>query len=297
MIGQRNYPSPYAYWTYRWYSPDQKVFVAVYNISQPKNPILENSHEVDGYLQDSRLSGNQLYFVTQLDFRVAPYYISEFAKSSNKIKDTTTAFSRDFSLSNVIPEVRDTLPNPFAKLGFSKYLQSVRRVVDSCQNISFVLPDTKSLASVDISPTFTTISSLDIGASRPKVKTTLVFGAVSQIHMSQSSLYLVSSVSTNASTSSSCPRNAKCLAPVYQNTASTLVHRFSLEAGNAIHKTTTTLGGTPLNQYSMDEDQKGNFRIVTSIYDWTNGTNNNSTAVSVIGKDGKIIGSLSGIGK
>lgn len=297
IVGQKYYSSPYGYWSYRWYAPDQKVFVAVYNISNPSSPVLENSHEVDGYLQDSRLNGNQLYFITQSDFRVPPYYLTQFAKSTNKLKDTTAALSKNFSLSTIVPEVRDTLPNPFARLGFSKYLQSVRRVADNCQNIAFVLPEGKTLSSLDITPTFTTIASLDISAPRPKVKASLVFGSVSQIHMSQSSLYLVSSVSQNTDGTSDCPPNPRCIAPSYRYTSSTLVHRFTLDKGDATYRTTTTLGGNPLNQYSMDEDASGNFRIVNSHFDWSSGENNNSTSVSVIDKNGKVIGSLGGIGK
>lgn len=298
IIGQKYYSSPYGYWNYRWYAPDQKVFVAVYNISNPTAPVLSHSHEVDGSLQDSRLNGNQLYFVTQSDFRVAPIYITQFAKSTDKLADTKNALSKNFSLANIVPEVRDTLPNPFARMGFSKYLQSIRRVADNCQNIAFVLPEGKTLSSLNISPTFTTIVSLDIATPRPKVKTSLVFGSVSQIHMSRAALYLVSSVSQNTdAVSSDCPPNARCIMPSYRYTSSALVHRFALDAGNAIYKNSTTLGGTPLNQYSMDEDASGNFRIVTSHYNWENGENNNSTSVSVIDKNGKVIGSLGGIGK
>jgi inhibitor of cysteine peptidase len=300
IVWQKYYSSPYNSWNYRWYAPDQKVFVAVYNISNPASPVLAHSHEVDGYLQDSRLNGNQLYFITQSDFRVAPYYITEFAKSSNRLQDTTNALSKNFSLTNMVPEVRDTLSNPLARLGFSKYIQSIRRVADNCQNIAFVLPEGKTLSSLNISPTFTTIASLDISQSRPKVKTSLVFGSVSQIHMSQSSLYLVSSISqTSSPVDVSCPAGTLCqpYRPELGYISSTLVHRFSLSAGNAIYQNTTTVGGNPLNQYSMDEDASGNFRIVTSIHDWSNGENNNSTSVSVINKSGKVIGSLGGIGK
>ncbi len=123
-----------------------------------------------------------------------------------------------------------------------------------------------------------------------------MFGSVSQIHMSQSSLYLVSNVSQNVG--SSCPPGAECLRPNYGGISSTtLVHRFALDKGIATYQNTTTLMGNPLTQYSMDEDVNGNFRIVTTNYDWSNRQNNNSTSVSIINKAGKVVGSISGIGK
>ncbi len=45
----------------------------------------------------------------------------------------------------------------------------------------------------------------------------------------------------------------------------------------------------------MDEDGNGNFRLVTQLYSWSSGENKNSTTVSVVNPQGKVIGSLSGI--
>lgn len=42
----------------------------------------------------------------------------------------------------------------------------------------------------------------------------------------------------------------------------------------------------------MDEDENGNFRIVTQVYNWSNGKNENSTVLSIIGTQGKVIGKL-----
>lgn len=50
-----------------------------------------------------------------------------------------------------------------------------------------------------------------------------------------------------------------------------------------------------MNQYSMDEDESGNFRLVTQLYAWSSGVSENSTTLSVIDPKGKMIGTLSGI--
>lgn len=47
-----------------------------------------------------------------------------------------------------------------------------------------------------------------------------------------------------------------------------------------------------MNQYSMDEDASGNFRIVTQKYAWTDNGNANTTGLYVISAAGKTIGKL-----
>lgn len=44
-----------------------------------------------------------------------------------------------------------------------------------------------------------------------------------------------------------------------------------------------------MNQYSMDEDTTGNFRIVTQNYAWSSNGNKNTTELSVLSPIGKLI--------
>ena len=104
-----------------------------------------------------------------------------------------------------------------------------------------------------MNPVLTTIASLKISSPNIKLQTSLVLGDVSQIHMSEKNLYLVSDIYKN-SPSSKCPPNAKCIAPVYYNNTSTLIHRFALVSGKVQYKNSAEVSGIPLNQYSMDED-------------------------------------------
>lgn len=53
--------------------------------------------------------------------------------------------------------------------------------------------------------------------------------------------------------------------------------------------------GSPLNQYSMDEDAGNNFRIVTTLSSWSGGTNTSTTRLSVLNPSGTVIGSLTDI--
>jgi uncharacterized secreted protein with C-terminal beta-propeller domain len=42
-------------WSYRWYPPETKSIVAVYNLKDPKKPVLERFSQIDGDLRESRL--------------------------------------------------------------------------------------------------------------------------------------------------------------------------------------------------------------------------------------------------
>ncbi len=290
VILASKYSSTESYWNTRWYNPETKTLVQVYSLSNPSKPILTHFHTIDGYLHDSRLIGDRLYFLTQSDFRIAPYYMTKYQNSKNRNTELVKSFDANFLLKNIVPEVRDSLPNPVWP---GKYITSTRSTVSQCQDLSVVLPNTKTLSTISMTPVFTTIASLNIAKSNSSIETSLVFGAVNQIHMSQTGLYLVSNITKNAI--NACPSNAKCFAPTYYSSSSSLIHRFALQNGKAIYKNTAEVVWNPMNQYSMDEDKSGSFRIVTQSYDWVSGENKNTTNLSIIGPSWKIIGSLSWI--
>lgn len=75
----------------------------------------------------------------------------------------------------------------------------------------------------------------------------------------------------------------------------TLVHRFALDQGKTAYVYTKSIAGSPLSQYAMDENDQGEFRIVTQKYAWTDPQNKSSTELSIIAKDGNKIGGLSNI--
>ena len=190
---------------------------------------------------------------------------------------------KDFSLKSLAPEIRESYLS-----SKGKYLQSIRSSVENCKDVTFVLPDAKTLKNIEFNPALISLSSLDLSSATAKMKSELLFGDVSQIHMSQSSLYITSTISQTSS-ASSCPPNAKCFAPSYTPTSSTLVHRYALKNGGLAYQYTSTVGGNPMTQYSMDEDASGNFRLVTQNYAWSSAGNMNTTELSVISPKGKVI--------
>ena len=62
----------------------------------------------------------------------------------------------------------------------------------------------------------------------------------------------------------------------------TLVHRFALSNTQTSYVYTKKIEGSPLSQYSMDENDRGEFRIVTQKYAWTGTGSQNTTEVNII---------------
>ncbi len=289
LVGSK-YVSSNSNWTSRFYAPESKTVVAVYAIKDPMNPILERYTQIDGNYRDSRIVGNTLYFLSTSDFRMPPVYMTTYARETTGFTKAITALSKDFHVKNLAPEIRES---SLGKKG--KYIQNIRSSVASCKDVTFVLPDAKTLKNVDFTPSLVSLSSLDITTPTAKIKSELLFGDVSQIHMSKSALYITSVISQSASSNSTCPANAKCFAPSHSTVSSTLVHKYTLQNGGLAYKYSSTVAGNPMNQYSMDEDASGNFRIVTQNYAWSSGKNQNTTELSVISPSGKVIGKLENI--
>lgn len=211
-------------WNYRWYAPESKSIVAVYNVSTPEKPILERYSQIDGNYRESRLIGDMLYMVSSSYLRMPPVYSTLYAKKTTGFDDSINAIGKDFSLKNISPEIRESI-----RTNKGKVLQSIRSSVANCKDVTFVLPDDETLKSIDFSPTFVSLSSVNISDPTSKMKSELLFGDVSQIHMSQSALYITSAVSVSGNSTSPCPINAECAMPAYSSTISkTLVHKYAL---------------------------------------------------------------------
>jgi len=69
-----------------------------------------------------------------------------------------------------------------------------------------------------------------------------------------------------------------------------VIHRFAIKDGEIAYKTTGTVPGYLLNQFSLDEN-RGNLRVATTVSDWSSDENQYSN-VYVFDPDLKIIGRL-----
>ena len=289
IVGQKYQMNANLYQS-RWYAPESKTLVAIYHVGNPKMPVLERYNQIDGSYRESRLIDSRLYLLSTSDLRIPPVYMNSSARNEDATwSHTMDAIKKEFSIQAVVPQIREVRMSTST----GKYIQNVRSSTRNCSDVSFVLPDDDTLQHVNFTPSFISVSSIDITDPVARMKSDLLFGDVSQIHMSKNSLYITSVISQDTTAiDSKCPPNARCISPSYQNTSSTLVHRYELHNGNPMYVYTATISGNPMNQYSMDEDANGNFRIVTQQYAWSSGENKNSTVLSILDPKGTVIGKL-----
>ena len=107
--------------------------------------------------------------------------------------------------------------------------------------MTFVLPDANTLKNIEFTPSLISLSSLDIASSTAKMKSELLFGDVSQIHMSKNALYITSVISQGIAAPSKCPPNARCFAPSMSSISSTLIHKYALQNGGLAYQYTSTV--------------------------------------------------------
>lgn len=271
------------YWTY-WYNNSQKSVIAIYNIQDVSRATLIRNIEVDGYLSDSRLSENgMMTAVVTTSYWMPPIY---------RYVDTSSKMARpvfDYSTRNLMPRISDQ------QFSNGKVTNSNRSIAD-CTGMSSILPSKNTLSKYTINPNLTSILRFDIRVPNGKIDSEVIVSEAGQIHVTKDSVYLTANM-WQKNTTSTCPPNAQCASPMIWNpgTSSTLVHKFNLTNAKIRYSYSKEVSGTPLNQYSMDEDSSGNFRIVTSLNSWSGGLNTSSTSVSILNSNGVIAGSLTKI--
>lgn len=245
------------YWTY-WYNNSQKSIIAIYNIQDVSKATLLRNIEVDGYLSDSRLSETgMMTAVVTTSYWMPPIY--RYMDSSSKMARPVF----DYSTRNLMPRISDQ------QFSNGKVTNSNRSITD-CTGMSSILPSKNTLSKYSINPNLTSILRFDIRVPNGKIDSEVIVSQAGQIHVSKDSVYLTANM-WQQNTSSTCPPNARCASPMIWNpgTISTLVHKFNLTNAKIRYSYSKEVSGTPLNQYSMDEDVNGNFRIVTSLNSWS----------------------------
>lgn len=216
LVGQK-YTNQGSFFTFRYYAPETKTIVAVYDITTPETPRLERYNQLDGSYRESRLIGSTLYLLSSNTLRMPPVYLTRTTDDAG-YDEAIKKLRSDFALKYVVPQVRETRESGTS----GKYIQSIRSSVANCSDITFVLPDEETMKHIDFSPAFVSLSSIDILSPTAKMRTELLFGDVSQIHMSKSSLYITSTISQSTISDKSSSWG-------YGYESSTLIHRYSLE--------------------------------------------------------------------
>ena len=244
-----------------WWS---RSLVIVYDISDLDNLKLEKLSEVYWSFEDARMIDDQLYLITSINLS---WYSIAWRDEPIVFKDMQ-------------PKLTDiTLKKTFNwKIKYNKKITSM-----PCESIFYLLPSEETMKETDTYPNFTLVSQISLSDLEATPKQSLVFWNVDEIHMSQTSLYLPAPIYFSHPTKCSL---RWCYSTRYYRDENTLVHKFNLWE-SVSYQDSTIIPWTPLNQYSMDEDNDGNFRILTTTW-----YDQRATHLSILDKDLKLKWSL-----
>lgn len=280
-----------------WFNRQVKTVVVIYDISDVNSLKIDKYYETDGSITESRMIGKYLYILSNSQFSF-PYELYYDGVQKNGIGTMNeTKFNADFVGSTVKPlkvELRKTSiasEKNFILNGKLYPYNLARKDNTTCANIEYVLPDAETMKQFDFTPSLVTLSIIDTEDATKETKTKVLFGDVNQIHMSLSSLYITSHLTT--SYDFRCGPLMRCIMPYYYRGENTLIHKLSVKDDTTSYVASTVIPGAPLNQYSMDEDSATqNFRIVTS-----HSYPSQSTELFILDPKLQILGKLQGIGK
>lgn len=244
-----------------------RTLVIVYDISDLENLKLEKLTEVYGSFEDARMIWDQLYLISSINLSWYSIAWRDDPVVFNEMKPKLT----DITLKKSVD----------GKKIYDKKVSSL-----PCDSIFYLLPSEDTMKETGTYPNFTLISQISLSNLEATPKQNLVFGNVDEIHMSQTSLYLPAPIYFSNPTRCS---HWGCYSSWYYRDENTLVHKFNLEK-SVKYQDSTIIPGTPLNQYSMDEDDNWNFRILTTTW-----YDQRATHLSILDKDMKIKWSLMNI--
>lgn len=245
-----------------WYDNASKTSVLILNLVNPSKPSIEQFIEFNWFFDDARLINNILYVFNnaQISF---PYNIME---------------QGDINLKQLLPNTT------------TSYIDSSKIKVENkepkCENVSLLLPDSSTLEKYGFNFTFQSVISINLDNYSTHQK--FLMGSWFERHMSQKGLYLTSQVWEERKFK--CEDGFRCWFPTYFTENYTQIHKFNINNKNWSLKYagSNLISGSPLNQYSMDEDEKWNFRIITSdFWKWT--------SVFVLDKELNVVGNLTWI--
>lgn len=206
---------------------NDRTIIAIYDTSNIKDLKMLKFENLPGSYKDARLIEDELYVISEEGLNRWWW--------KRKYHNFESAFARIETTSQ--GEVKHPL---------------------ECDQISYVLPEDKNL---NLNPTFSLIFSMDIRNTNKKTETTALLAPKGEIHMSQNALYLASNFYTYDKWN--CPKDMFCPTPYFKSWTQTLIHKFNRKGLQMNYENSAIIPGELLTQYSMDEDNKGYFRILT----------------------------------
>lgn len=264
------------YWYY-WFNRQTKTVTVVYDISNINSLKLEKYYLVDWNYSKSRKIWDYVYVLSNSNFSFpySTYYWPMMKWSALSLN--SDKLNSDFDAKKLLPkksELRSTSnkSEQNVKIKWKNVAYNANTdYVSKCADIEYIIPDEETIKKFDFSPSYLTLSIINIKNPEESVKTKLLFWDVSETYMSLDNLYITSNLYTTYDFK--CPQIQcikapcpvfDCYMPYYNRWENTLIHKISINWSTAKYQNTAIIPWTPLNQYSMDE-KDWNFRIVTSL--------------------------------
>lgn len=257
------------------------TFVLVYDITDPKKPVLTKDMDYEGSYVSSRLISDKLYVISSKSLNywgVEPMYRMAIDTSSKMMNpNQITSYSgpsNPLGLSDAAyKENLEALYNYQFQPKYSNNLTGQVSVLDYDKIHYF--PDY-------VTPNYMLTIGIDLASEAVDVKTYL--GSAEIVYASEDHLYLSFTKYEYAN-----QYNALLYVPNYSK--STTVYKFKLENGQINYEARGSVPGSVLNQFSLDEFN-GNLRLATTTGEMWDQTNISKNNVYILNTDLQEIGKL-----
>ena len=264
-----------------WYFSTSTVLAQVYDVRTPTAPAKIREVEIDGDSIATRMVGTQLYLV-------ARQYPNFYAVANAGIKSST----------GIVPTVRDTAR--------SKVARSL--ALKNC----FYFPGFDD-------PNYLIVAGVDVGNPKSPAQVTAYLGAGDQVYASTQNLYVTGSRRLDIFLLEPLQLNATpaltgvsgALTPLVgglaamvtvptlpiaapTNQEQTAIYKFALHNGAPAFVATTTVPGSILNSYAMDEFSN-TFRVATTEHAWWTGVQQDRNNLWVLDSNLHVTGSVTNL--
>jgi len=147
-----------------------------------------------------------------------------------------------------------------------------------------------------VTPNYLFIAGVDLDKPKQKAEVSSYLGAGENIYATEDNLYVAVTKRSFTAAENVKPANRALIAPDYiPGKTDTTVYKFALHQGKTTYKTSGTVPGTVLNQFSMDE-HKGYFRIATTSGDqWRSDQHTSKNNLYILDEQLKMTGQLEDI--
>ncbi|MCX7098904.1 MAG: beta-propeller domain-containing protein [Methylococcales bacterium] len=241
-----------------WYwRGTQQARVLIYDLADHTKPTLVRDVAIDGDFLDSRVVGDNLYFIT----RSYPDFYRIIAQT--KYKANTLAAKP----ATMLPTISDTKKGKIAKKTLA------------LKDLSY-FPDF-------VEPNYVMASSLNLAHPEQALNTKAYLGAGELVYASQKSLYL---------SASNYNFDSATVDAYFSYNPSTQIYKYAINNGQIAFEAAGQVAGTALNQFSMDENGDY-FRIATTSQNWNAAGNASTSSLFVLDKNMTTVGKIENLAK